>query len=150
MSVNFYDVNFNQQTDAGGLSSIPAISGYIIDDYAYDHRVENEGKVTQDHIVSQPSATSNIQGAISMDRYRFDAVDPQDNPISFVSCRLQPDGEYVIRADYQSNVINVEIWHKTVPPMNHATDTVSLVYLESDLTKLYAKIKILCKMKMMN
>lgn len=135
MSVNFYDVNFNQQTDAGGLSSIPAISGYIIDDFAYIHRVDTEGKITQEHIISSPSATSNIQGAISMDRYVFNTVDPEDNPLSFVGCRLQPDGEYVIRSDYQSNVVNVEIWHKTNPSMDHPTDTVGLPYLESDLTR---------------
>ena len=132
MSVNFFDVNFNQP-EVGAGNSIPAISGYIIDDHAYLHRLDPEGRVENEHIISKPSATTNIQGAIAMDRYVFNTVDPEDNPLSFVCCRLQPDGEYVIRSDYQMNIIHVEIWHNTNPPLDHPTDSVTLPIIQSDL-----------------
>ena len=87
MSVNFYDVNFNQPGD----NSIPAISGYIIDDYAYEHRTELEGIISEDHCISTAQATNSIVGAISMDRYRI-----QTESGEIVVCRLQPDGHHCV------------------------------------------------------
>ena len=83
MAVNFYDVNFNQPGD----NSIPAISGYIINDYGYEHRSELDGQISMDYILSKPSATNNLQGAVSMDRKHI-TVNEKD----VVACRLQGGG----------------------------------------------------------
>lgn len=109
MSVNFYDVNFNQPGD----NTIPAISGYIISDEAYQNRVSLEGKISESDIISKAQATSNILGATSMDRYLYRAVDADDNPISFMTCRLQPDGRYVIRQRNEEKAVYIEIWEET-------------------------------------
>lgn len=105
MSVNFYDVNFNQDTDAGGMNAIPAISGYIIDDYGYEHRAELEGSIAWEHFISTAQATNSIQGAIGMDRFRINTDSGQ-----IVTCRLQPDGHHCIYAQYtDAGPINVII-----------------------------------------
>lgn len=87
MSVNFYDVNFNQPGD----NTIPAISGYIISDEAYQNRVSLEGKISESDIISTAQATNSIVGAISMDRYRI-----QTESGEIVVCRLQPDGHHCV------------------------------------------------------
>lgn len=105
MSLNFYDVNFNQDTDAGGMNAIPAISGYIIDDYGYEHRTELEGSIALEHFISTAQATNSIQGAIGMDRFRINTDSGQ-----IVTCRLQPDGHHCIYAQYtDAGPINVII-----------------------------------------
>lgn len=83
MAVNFYDVNFNQPGD----NNIPAISGYIINDYGYDHRSDLQGNIPMDYILSKPSATNNITGAISMDRKTITV-----GTTNVVGCRLQGGG----------------------------------------------------------
>ena len=80
MAVNFYDVNFNQPGD----NSIPAISGYIIDDDAYNNRVSYEGRISEGNIISKAQATSSIAGAISMDRHRITTSGG-----TLTTCRLQ-------------------------------------------------------------
>lgn len=132
MAVNFYDVNFNQPGD----NSIPAISGYIIDDYGYDHRTELQGQIPMDYIISKAQATNNIAGATSMDRYLYRAEDTDHNPISFMTCRLQPNGQYVIRANYKENTIDVEIWEETGVVTSTPDATLALTYISQNYSNL--------------
>lgn len=127
MSVNFYDVNFNQPGD----NSIPAISGYIIDDDAYQNRVALEGKIEESHIISKAQSTSNILGAVSMDRYLYYAMDEEDNTISFMTCRLQPNGAKVIRQKNEENAVYIEIWEETGVATSHPYASIGLTYLNN-------------------
>lgn len=127
MSVNFYDVNFNQPGD----NSIPAISGYIISDEAYQNRVSLEGKISESDIISKAQSTSNILGAVSMDRYLYRAEDTDHNPISFMTCRLQPDGGYVIRQRNEENAVYIEIWQETGVVTDHPDASLGLSLLNN-------------------
>lgn len=122
MSVNFYDVNFNQSTDSSGITAIPAISGYIIDDYGYEHMTELEGSIAEEHFISTAQATNSLTGAISMDRRRIQTASGE-----IVVCRLQPDGHHCIYVQYtDAGPINVIICDDTGTTIEQLT----LPYLE--------------------
>lgn len=118
MAVNFYDVNFNQPGD----NSIPAISGYIINDYGYEHRSELDGQISMDYILSKPSATNNIQGAVSMDRKHI-TVNEKD----VVACRLQGGG-YIYIEYTSAGPINVNICDNSY----NIVQTLTLPFLEDN------------------
>lgn len=99
MAVNLYDVNFNQFPDGESFSSMPAISGYIIDDEGFENRITFEGKINDSNIISSAGATNNIQGAVSMDRFRITTETGE-----IVTCRLLPDGNNCV-----GTIINDEI-----------------------------------------
>lgn len=110
MSVNFYDVNFNQSPDLT-QTNIPAISGYIIDDEGYNNRVAYEGKISEGNLISKASATNNIQGAIAMARKRIEI----DESTSIVCCPLrQGNNVYVIYSDVIATVVIVDDSGNTV------------------------------------
>lgn len=123
MSVNFYDVNFNQNIEGNGISAIPTISGYIINDYAYQNRAELNGIIPENYIVSNAQATNSLLGAISMDRKH---ITTQAGEI--VVCRLQPDGTDCIYVEFTSaGPINVIICDNT----GVIIETLVLPYVEN-------------------
>lgn len=110
MSVNFYDVNFNQSPDLT-QTNIPAISGYIIDDDGYNNRVAYEGRISEGNLISKASATNNIPGAISMARKRIEI----DESTSITCCPLrQGNNVYVIYSDVIATVVIVDDSGNTV------------------------------------
>lgn len=122
MSVNFYDVNFNQDVNLE-QTNIPAISGYIIDDYAYQNLQTLDGIIPDEHIISKPSATNNLSGAISMNRKMINVDGTQ-----VATCELRGYNHYIY-VDYTSaGPINVTICDNS----GNTVQTLTLPYLENN------------------
>lgn len=123
MSLNFYDVNFNQEP-IDQSNSIPAISGYIINDYGYEHRNDFQGDISWDYFFTTAQATNSIQGAIGMDRVRINTDSGQ-----IVACRLQPDGHHLVYTQYtDAGPINVIICDES----GDTVEQLTLPYLEGN------------------
>lgn len=122
MAVEFYDVNFNQSPDLE-QTNIPAISGYIIDDDAYTNRSSYEGSIPMEHVISSAQTTSNLMGAISMNRKMIAVGDK-----TVATCELKGYDHFIYVEYTDAGPINVTICDES----GNIIETLVLPYLENN------------------
>lgn len=122
MSVNFYDVNFNQSPDLT-QTNIPAISGYIIDDDAYTNISTYEGSIPMEHVISSAQTTSNLMGAISMNRKMISVGDK-----TVATCELRGYNHFIYVEYTDAGPINVTICDES----GNTIETLVMPYLENN------------------